>query len=76
MKENRKVFFLLKSVLTSLEEENDPSVLISYFEKELLRTLGFWREANLLETQNSKDVMERLLEKKLKTLRAFPLIAS
>lgn len=93
--ENRSVFFLLKNVLTKLSIEESPGELVSCFEKELLRTLGFWREAELLETpisdkastfdkssadrsvgkQDSRIVMERLLERKLKTLRVMPLFA-
>ncbi|KKQ29631.1 MAG: repair protein RecO protein [Candidatus Levybacteria bacterium GW2011_GWA2_37_36] len=94
--ENRDAFFLLKNVLTKLSIEESSSELVSCFEKELLRTLGFWREAELLETptsakastfanasadksagkQDSRTVMERLLERKLKTLRVIPLFAS
>lgn len=81
--ENRGVFFLLKNMLTKLATEESFGELVSCFEKELLRTLGFWREAELLETptsakasagrQDSQIVMERLLERKLKTLRVMPL---
>ena len=74
--ENRRAFFLFKEVLLNLEQEKNPNQLISYFEKELLRILGFWKESNLLETQDSRIVIEKLLERKLKTLRAFPFITS
>jgi len=81
--ENRSVFFLLKNVLFSLEKEKNYLELISSFEKDLLQTLGFWREAAMLQTpasakasagrQDSRIVMERLLERKLKTIRVMPL---
>lgn len=73
--ENRNVFFQLKSTLSALNQTSDVENLIRNFEKDLLRTLGFWKEARMLETQNSKWVMEELLERKLKTLRVLPLFA-
>lgn len=74
--ENRSVFFHLKSVLLELSRTSDASDLIGKFEKELLRELGFWSEAKLLQTQDSRIVMERLLERKIKTLRIMPLFTS
>lgn len=74
--ENRGVFFLLKSVLLRLGSQPYSLDLISYFEKELLSSLGFWREADLLKTQDSKEVIEGLLERKLKTLKLIPLFSS
>ena len=94
--ENRSVFFLLKNVLGKLAAEENSGKLVSNFEKELLRILGFWREAAMLETpasvppspkrlrrpskasagkHDSRTVMERLLERKLKTIRVIPLFA-
>ena len=83
--ENRSVFFLLKNVLGKLAAEENSGKLVSNFEKELLRILGFWREAAMLETpasakasagkHDSRIVMERLLERKLKTIRVMPLFA-
>lgn len=74
--ENRAVFFHLKSILSELAKTLDTLSLIRKFEKDLLTTLGFWSEAKLLQTQDSKIVMERLLERKLKTLRVMPLFIS
>lgn len=71
--ENRKVFFHLRSILLELSEALDATELIKKFEKDLLMELGFWSEAKLLQTQDSQVVMERLLERKLKTLRVMPL---
>lgn len=73
--ENRNVFFYLKSTLLSLSKTSDALNLIKNFEKNLLTQLGFWSEAKLLETHDSRIVMEKLLERKLKTLRLMPLFA-
>lgn len=74
--ENREVFFHLKSVLASLAETSDASNLVRKFEVDLLSELGFWSEARQLLTQDSQAVIERLLERKLKTFRVMPLFAS
>ncbi len=73
--ENRSVFFHLKSTLFALSETSNASDLVKKFEKDLLKELGFWSEAKLLQTQDSQIVMERLLERKLKTIRVMPLFA-
>lgn len=73
--ENRSVFFYLKSTLFSLCQTSDANALVKKFEKDLLATLGFWSEAKLLQFQDSKMVMERLLERKLKAIRVIPLFA-
>lgn len=74
--ENRGVFFHLKSTLLELTKTLDASNLIRKFEENLLTELGFWSEAKLLQTCDSQIVMERLLERKLKTLRVMPLFTS
>lgn len=73
--ENKDVFLLFKSTLVSLAGNNDSRLVVRYFEKELLARLGFWLEAKLLQTQDSRTVMERLLERKLKSIRMMPLFA-
>lgn len=73
--ENRQIFFNLKSTFSELAETLDTLSLIKKFEKDLLTELGFWSEAKLLQTQDSQIVMERLLERKLKTIRVMPLFA-
>ena len=73
--ENRSVFFHLKSTLLALSKTADAANLVKKFEKDLLRELGFWSEARLLQTYDSRIVMERLLERKLKTIRVIPLFA-
>lgn len=74
--ENRSVFFHLKSTLLVLAQTLDTHAFVKKFEKDLLRELGFWSEARLLQTQDSQTVMERLLERKLKTMRLMPLFAA
>lgn len=73
--ENRGVFFHLKSTLLDLGQTCDAVSLVRKFEKDLLSELGFWSEAKLLKTQDSRTVMERLLERKLKTTHLMPLFA-
>ncbi len=73
--ENRSVFYHLKSTLSELAQSLDCASLIKRFEKNLLKELGFWSEARLLENQDSRIIMERLLERKIKTLRVMPLFA-
>lgn len=73
--ENRSVFFHLKSILLSLAQTSNAKALVKKFEKDLLATLGFWSETKLLQTQDSRIVMERLLERKLKSMRVMPLFA-
>ncbi len=73
--ENRQIFFNLKSTFGELAKTLDALSLVKKFEKDLLTGLGFWSEAKLLQTQDSQIVMERLLERKLKTIRVMPLFA-
>jgi DNA repair protein RecO (recombination protein O) len=73
--ENRNVFFYLKAILSELSTFSNASHLVKKFEEDLLVELGFWSEAKLLQTQDSQIVMERLLERKLKTLRIVPLFS-
>jgi len=73
--ENRSIFFYLKSVLLELSKTSNAQSLIKKFEKDLLMELGFWSEAKLLQTQDSQMVMEKLLERKIKTLRVMPLFS-
>lgn len=73
--ENRGVFFHLKSTLLELSQSENALNLVKRFEKNLLIELGFWSEAKLLQTQDSRTVMEKLLERKIKTLRVMPLFA-
>ena len=74
--ENRNVFFHLKSTLSMLCKTSDGLGLIKNFEKNLLAQLGFWSEVKLLQTCDSQTVMERLLERKLKTIRVMPLFTA
>lgn len=74
--ENRRVFFELRSTLSDLAQTSNALGLVKNFEKNLLAELGFWTEVKLLQTQDSRMVMERLLEKKLKTIRVMPLFTA
>ena len=72
--DNVGVFFNLKSTFSKLENM-DPKLLVKNFERSLLEGLGFWAEAELLKTQDSSKIMERLMERRLKTTRIIPLFA-
>ncbi|MEK7517400.1 MAG: DNA repair protein RecO [Patescibacteria group bacterium] len=74
--ENREVFSLLKATLRELCDSLDSKKVVKYFEKELLSNLGYWLEASLLRTRDSGGVMERILERKLKTSRLIHLFIS
>ena len=74
--ENRKVFSLLKATLHELCDSLDSRKVVKYFERELLNNLGFWLEANLLMTRDSEEVMEKILERKLKTSRLLHLFTA
>ncbi len=71
--ENKEVFFLFKETLSNLSEKTDGKLVVKYFEKELLSQLGFWTEVNLLKTYDGREVIERIIERKLKTARIIPL---
>lgn len=74
--ENRGVFSLLKATLHELCDNYDSKQVIKDFERELLSNLGFWSESNLLRTRDSGEVMEKILERKLKTSRLLHLFIS
>lgn len=70
--ENFQVFNLLKNTLLQLEVSNDPRLVVSSFERDLLTILGFWpKEQAFLE--NSDKFIEGIMEKKIKTKRIFDL---
>ena len=73
--ENRSVFFHLRGTLCDLAQASNGKNIVKNFEKNLLAELGFWPEVKLLQTQGSQTVMERLMERKLKTIRVMPLFA-
>lgn len=74
--EEKSVFFHLRGTLFALSQTSNAHALVKRFEKDILTTLGFWYEAKLLETCDSQTVMERLLERRLKTIHVMPLFIS
>ncbi|MBI2028493.1 MAG: DNA repair protein RecO [Candidatus Levybacteria bacterium] len=74
--ENKEAFSLLKSTLYELCRNFDSKKVVRYFERELLGSLGFWREVNLLKTYDGREVIERIIERKLKTTKVIPLFTS
>lgn len=71
--ENRGIFFLFRETLSNLSERADGKLVVKYFEKELLSRLGFWTEVNLLKTYDGREVIERIIERKLKSPWVIPL---
>ena len=71
--ENRGVFYLLSATLFALSKTDQSELVVRFFQKELLANLGFWTEARRLQTQDSREVMEGILEKKLTTTRILQI---
>lgn len=80
--ENSKVYYLLKNILINLAENpylDAYSATIREFEIKLLTTLGYlpagrqdWNKTNMLnEKFDTRDFIENILERRLKSLRLF-----
>lgn len=69
--ENDQVFKLLEDILKKISEGNEAKDLVNNFEIELLSILGFY---NFLDgkTDNTSQVIEFILEKKLKARQIMP----
>jgi len=71
--ENRAVYDLTQKTLLRLETTDNPKMLISEFQQELLINLGFWpRKQALIE--DSDAFIEDIIERKIKTKRILNLI--
>lgn len=68
--ENSSVFNLLLDVLRDLPTTEDLSGRIHEFEVALLTTLGYWSEETNIP--NTASLIERILERRLKTVRMLP----
>lgn len=73
--ENEVVFSLLQNTLVSLSKENDIATIIHGFEVELLAILGFWPRSRSFEGINTQNVIERILERKLKSKPLIPKLS-
>lgn len=67
--ESRRVFELLRSVLSRLSKEEDIAPIIHEFEIELLSTLGFFPRYQPIHNFDTHSFIERILERKLKSKR-------
>lgn len=65
--ENTIIFSLLLNTLGRLEKEEEIASIIHEFEVELLTLLGFWPQNRSFESVNTQNVIEHILERKLKT---------
>ena len=57
-----------------LEKEEDIVLLIHEFEVELLSLLGYWSADRIFSSREAEDIIENILERKLKTLQILPLL--
>src|SRR4030042_6490858 len=68
--ENKRIFFLLKNVLSDLENSLDVNLILNNFEKELLEFLGFMPKTFVLKDRHT--FIENILENRLKTRKILP----
>lgn len=71
--ENRAVYMLLKRTLEQLANSSDIAMIIHSFEINLLTLLGFWPKNRFSENINTSEVIERILERKLKAKNIISL---
>ena len=70
--ENEAIFSLLLETLGRLCSNENIAVVVHQFEIELLRQLGFWPKEQKLQGKEIPVVIERILERKLRSLRLLP----
>jgi DNA repair protein RecO (recombination protein O) len=75
--ENQDVFMLLGRTLRKLSKEENLKEIIYEFELELLRLLGFHKPsaANAPAKINTQELIENLLERRLKTIQILPQLS-
>jgi len=69
--ENVEIFNLLQQTLKSISTQKSLVSVVYEFEIELLRLLGFYTKTTALKV-NTKEVIEEILERKLKTRQILP----
>jgi len=72
--ENQDVFMLLGRTLRKLSKEENLPEIIYEFELELLRLLGFYK-SNLNSKINTQELIENILERRLKTKQILPQLS-
>jgi len=73
--ENQDVFFLLGRTLRKLSKEENLSDIIYEFELELLRLLGFHKPSSSNIKINTQELIENILERRLKTKQILPQLS-
>ena len=73
--ENQDVFMLLGRTLRKLSKEENLSQIIYEFELELLRLLGFYKPVESTVKINTQELIENILERRLKTKQILPQIS-
>jgi hypothetical protein len=66
---------LLGRTLRKLSKENNLTEIIYEFELELLRLLGFHKESNPDVRVDTRELIENLLERRLKTMQILPQLS-
>ncbi len=64
------VFTLLKETLTKIAASGDIAIVVHGFEVSLLTALGYWKRGDV-SAVNTRDYIEQLLERKLKSRSIF-----
>ena len=73
--ENQEVFMLLGRTLRKLSKEENLSQIIYEFELELLRLLGFHKTSTSSVRVDTQELIENLLERRLKTIQILPQLS-
>lgn len=73
--ENLEIFILLETSLKRLSKEKDSDLVIYEFELELLKLLGFYKHSESLLKINTQDLIEQILERRLKTKQILPQLS-
>lgn len=73
--ENPDIFMLLGQTLRKLSKETNLAEVVYQFELELLRLLGFHKQSQSTLKINTQEVIENILEKRLKTRQILPRLS-
>ncbi len=73
--EHQDIFMLLGKTLRKISKEENLEEVIHEFELELLRLLGFHTRSSSTERINTQEVIEEILERKLKTKQILPQLS-
>jgi DNA repair protein RecO (recombination protein O) len=73
--ENQDVFMLLGRTLRKLSKEENLPQIIYEFELELLRLLGFHKPVESTVKINTQELIENILERRLKTKQILPQLS-